>query len=54
MVGGRDYGQSQYNRTYQSKRPAGTAFTPFVFAAAFSKESSRVRWPMIRPWTTVK
>src|SRR6266481_3341051 len=37
MVGGRDYGQSQYNRTYQSKRPAGTAFTPFVFAAAFSK-----------------
>src|SRR5260370_27793907 len=39
MVGGRDYGQSEYNRTYQSKRPAGTAFTPFVFAAAFSKRS---------------
>jgi len=37
MVGGRDYGQSEYNRTYQSKRPAGTAFTPFVFAGAFSK-----------------
>jgi penicillin-binding protein 1A len=37
MVGGRDYGQSQYNRTYQSKRPPGTAFTPFVFAGAFSK-----------------
>jgi 1A family penicillin-binding protein len=37
LVGGRDYGQSQYNRIYQSKRPAGTAFTPFVFAAAFSK-----------------
>ncbi len=37
MVGGRDYGQSEYNRTYQSKRPAGTTFTPFVFAAAFSK-----------------
>src|SRR5260221_11164425 len=37
MVGGRDYGQSEYNRTYQSKRPAGTAFTPFVFAAVFSK-----------------
>ncbi|HEY4781287.1 MAG TPA: PBP1A family penicillin-binding protein [Chthoniobacterales bacterium] len=37
MVGGRDYGQSEYNRTYQSKRPTGTAFTPFVFAGAFSK-----------------
>jgi 1A family penicillin-binding protein len=37
MVGGRDYAQSEYNRTYQSKRPAGTAFTPFVFAAALSK-----------------
>ena len=37
MVGGRDYAQSQYNRTYQSKRPAGTAFTPFVFAGALSK-----------------
>jgi 1A family penicillin-binding protein len=37
MVGGRDYAQSEYNRTYQSKRPAGTAFTPFVFSAAFGK-----------------
>lgn len=37
MVGGRDYAQSEYNRTYQSKRPAGTAFTPFVFAAALNK-----------------
>jgi 1A family penicillin-binding protein len=37
MVGGRDYAQSQFNRTYQSKRPPGTAFTPLVFAAAFGK-----------------
>jgi 1A family penicillin-binding protein len=37
MVGGRDYAQSKYNRTYQSKRPAGTAFTPFIFAAALNK-----------------
>ncbi|MBW0000733.1 MAG: transglycosylase domain-containing protein [Verrucomicrobia bacterium] len=37
MVGGRDYGQSQFNRTYQASRPAGTAFVPFVFAAAFGK-----------------
>jgi len=37
MVGGRDYSQSVYNRTYQSKRPPGTAFTPLVFAAALGK-----------------
>jgi 1A family penicillin-binding protein len=37
MVGGRDYGQSTYNRALQSKRPTGTAFTPLVFAAALDK-----------------
>ena len=37
MVGGRDYTQSEYDRTFQSKRPAGAAFTPLVFAAALEK-----------------
>ncbi|MCB1227884.1 MAG: transglycosylase domain-containing protein [Verrucomicrobiales bacterium] len=36
MVGGRDFIDSQYNRAFYSRRPTGTAFTPFVFAAAFS------------------
>ncbi|MBL9133410.1 MAG: transglycosylase domain-containing protein, partial [Verrucomicrobiaceae bacterium] len=36
MVGGRDFGDSQYNRATDSLRPVGTAFTPFVYAAAFS------------------
>lgn len=35
MCGGRDFGQSQYNRVLLTKRPAGTAFVPFVYAAAF-------------------
>jgi len=35
MVGGRDFGDSEFNRALQSRRPAGTAFTPFVFATAF-------------------
>lgn len=35
MVGGRDFSDSEYNRTMQSSRPPGTAFTPFVFATAF-------------------
>ena len=36
MVGGRDFGDSQFNRATDGLRPAGTAFTPLVYAAAFS------------------
>ncbi len=35
LVGGRDFEHNQFDRALQAKRPAGTAFTPFVFAAAF-------------------
>lgn len=35
LTGGRDFRHSEYNRAVQGKRPAGTAFTPFVFAAAY-------------------
>ena len=34
MVGGRDYGQSQFNRAVQAMRPPGSSFKPFVYAAA--------------------
>ncbi len=37
LVGGRDFEHNQYDRALQAKRPAGTAMTPFVFAAAFEK-----------------
>src|SRR6202048_777258 len=37
LVGGRDFAQSEYDRAFQAKRPAGTAFTPLVFAAALEK-----------------
>ena len=39
LVGGRDSHHSEYNRAIhpQARRPAGTAFTPFVFAAAYQK-----------------
>jgi membrane carboxypeptidase/penicillin-binding protein len=36
MVGGRDYGSSQFNRSIQAQRQPGSAFKPFVFAAAFN------------------
>ena len=34
MVGGRDFGESRFNRAVQAKRQSGSAFKPFVFAAA--------------------
>lgn len=37
VVGGRDFRDSQYNRALQGKAPVGTAFTPLVFAGAFSR-----------------
>lgn len=36
-VGGRDYGQSQYDRAGQARRQAGSAFKPVVYATAFEQ-----------------
>ena len=35
MVGGYDYGRSQFNRAIQAYRQPGSAFKPLVYAAAF-------------------
>jgi len=37
MVGGRDYARSQFNRVFQARRQPGSAFKPFVYAAAFDR-----------------
>src|SRR5690606_25820598 len=34
MIGGRDYGESQFNRATQALRQPGSAFKPFVYLAA--------------------
>jgi penicillin-binding protein 1B len=34
LVGGRDYARSQFDRCTQARRPAGSVFKPFVYAAA--------------------
>jgi len=36
MVGGRDYGQSQFNRATDALRQPGSSFKPFVYAAALT------------------
>jgi 1A family penicillin-binding protein len=37
MVGGRDFTQSSFNRATQAKRQPGSAFKPFVYAAALER-----------------
>jgi penicillin-binding protein 1A len=37
MVGGRDFSESQFNRAVSSRRQPGSAFKPFVYAAALEK-----------------
>ena len=37
MVGGFDFNRSEWNRAWQAKRQCGSAFKPFVFAAAFER-----------------
>jgi len=40
MVGGRNYGTSQFNRITQSKRQPGSIFKPFVYTAAMETAGS--------------
>ncbi len=37
LAGGRDYSASQFNRAVRSRRQPGSAFKPFVFAAALER-----------------
>ncbi len=37
LIGGRDYNQSKFNRAAQAKRQPGSAFKPFVYAAALEE-----------------
>lgn len=48
IVGGRDYGQSQFNRATDALRQPGSSFKPFVYAAALTE------LPALRPTTVVK
>jgi len=55
MVGGRDYGESQYNRAVNAKRQPGSSFKPFVYLAAveygLSPDTIRVDEPIsINGW----
>ena len=47
IVGGRDYGQSQFNRATDALRQPGSSFKPYVYAAAL------INLPKLRPTTVV-
>ncbi|HEX6323788.1 MAG TPA: PBP1A family penicillin-binding protein [Vicinamibacterales bacterium] len=40
LVGGRSFRESKFNRAVQAKRQAGSAFKPFVYAAALERGAS--------------
>ncbi|MCB2183060.1 MAG: penicillin-binding protein 1A [Desulfobulbaceae bacterium] len=42
LVGGTDFGKSQFNRVTQAKRQPGSAFKPIVYAAALKKSFTPV------------
>ena len=42
LVGGRDFRQSQFNRAFRSRRQPGSAFKPFLYAAALDHGFSPV------------
>ena len=42
LVGGRDYQRSAFNRAFRSRRQPGSAFKPFLFAAALERGFSPV------------
>jgi penicillin-binding protein 1A len=42
MVGGYDYGKSQFNRAVQAHRQIGSAMKPFIYAAAVERGMSEV------------
>ena len=53
LVGGRSYGESQYNRVIQARRQPGSTFKPFVYLTAFEATFEDRSLPPITPATVV-
>jgi penicillin-binding protein 1B len=53
LVGGRSYGDSQYNRATLARRQPGSTFKPFVMLAAFEATFDDPSLPPITPGTVI-
>ncbi len=53
LVGGRSYGDSQYNRATLARRQPGSVFKPFVYLSAFEATFDDASLPPITPGTVV-
>ncbi|MFZ3578555.1 transglycosylase domain-containing protein [Virgibacillus sp. DJP39] len=51
LVGGRDYGKSEFNRAIRAKRMAGSAFKPFLYYAALTNGYTPATMLMSKPTT---
>ena len=49
LVGGRQYERGSFNRALAAHRQPGSAFKPFVYAAALAAGSRRRRWSTTSP-----
>jgi penicillin-binding protein 1A len=47
IVGGRDYGESQFNRATSAERQAGSSFKPYVYAAAIEEAGLTPETPVV-------
>jgi penicillin-binding protein 1A len=49
MIGGYDFGRSEFNRAVQAKRQPGSAFKPFIYGAALTRGYTPVSKVIDRP-----
>ena len=54
LVGGRSYGESQYNRAVKALRQPGSTFKPFVYLTAFEATFEDLSLPPITPATIIE
>jgi penicillin-binding protein 1B len=54
LIGGRSYGDSQYNRAVLARRQPGSTFKPFVYLSAFEAVFDDPNLPPITPATVVE
>ncbi|MFQ6032611.1 MAG: penicillin-binding protein 1A, partial [Candidatus Zixiibacteriota bacterium] len=53
LIGGKDFGQSQFNRAVQAKRQPGSGFKPFIYTAAIDNGARPIDIMYDTPFTLI-